>query len=142
MAEKAREGSRKVGDNDIIKWLLEDPTRSLNDMAKSLNVYRQTLWRRKKKLEEEAEEFEPEEVYENGKKEMMQTMIEYGETLTFLGDEDYLVVAAFMEKLDFWKDKDRPSRMILKAKMKDLREAGAERISEDAAMSRISVEEY
>jgi DNA-binding Lrp family transcriptional regulator len=53
MTEKRSEGGRKIGDYEIIKWLLEDPTRSLNEMAKSLNVYRQTLWRRKKKLEED-----------------------------------------------------------------------------------------
>jgi DNA-binding Lrp family transcriptional regulator len=53
MAEKGKEGSKKVEDSEIIAWLLEDPTRSLNEMAKSLNVYRQTLWRRKKRLEDE-----------------------------------------------------------------------------------------
>jgi DNA-binding Lrp family transcriptional regulator len=53
MPEKSRDGSKKVEDEEIIEWLLEDPTRSLNTMAKAMNIYRQTLWRRKKKLEDE-----------------------------------------------------------------------------------------
>ncbi|MGA1792378.1 MAG: Lrp/AsnC family transcriptional regulator [Thermoplasmatota archaeon] len=51
--DNSKKTNKKVEDADIIKWLLEDPTRSLNEMAKSLNLYRQTLWRRKKKLEDD-----------------------------------------------------------------------------------------
>ena len=53
MSENDKVGSKKLKDSEIIKWLLDDPTRSLNEMAKQLSVYRQTLWRRKKRLEEE-----------------------------------------------------------------------------------------
>lgn len=53
MAGKNREKRKKIDDSAILEWLLEDPTRSLNLMAKNLNAYRQTLWRRKKKLEDE-----------------------------------------------------------------------------------------
>ena len=42
-----------MSDNDIIEFLLEDPTRSIREMAIELKSYRQTIWRRKKKLEEE-----------------------------------------------------------------------------------------
>lgn len=53
MGENGEKGTKKLRDSEIIKWLLDDPTRSLNMMAKELNIYRQTLWRRKKKLEED-----------------------------------------------------------------------------------------
>jgi hypothetical protein len=85
---------------------------------------------------------DPKEVYESGKEEMKQTMLDYGETLTFLSDDEHLVIAAFMGKMDFWKDKDRPSRMILKARMKDLRDFTGGRLSEDAAKGKIVFEEY
>ena len=53
MGGNSKNGSRKVDDSEIIRWLLKDPTRSLNEMANDMKVYRQTLWRRKKKLEED-----------------------------------------------------------------------------------------
>jgi DNA-binding Lrp family transcriptional regulator len=52
MAVRSKDGGKKIDDEEIIRWLLEDPTRSLNEMAKEMNIYRQTLWRRKRKLEE------------------------------------------------------------------------------------------
>lgn len=36
----------------VMSALLEDPTRSVLDIAKSLKTYRQRIWREKKKLEE------------------------------------------------------------------------------------------
>ena len=36
-----------------IEALLEDPTRSLREIARDLNSYRQTIWKKKKKMEKE-----------------------------------------------------------------------------------------
>jgi len=44
--------NKKLEDNDIIKCLLDDPTKTLREMAKELKGHSQTLWRKKKKLEE------------------------------------------------------------------------------------------
>ena len=44
----------KVNINDlddmILKELLEDPTRSMREISKNINTYRQTLWRKKNHL--------------------------------------------------------------------------------------------
>lgn len=37
----------------LLEQLLRDPTRPVKDMARALGTYRQKLWRRKKKLEDE-----------------------------------------------------------------------------------------
>ena len=97
---------------------------------------------KKAKEELKKEKKDPKVVYEEGKEEMKQTLLDYGETLTFLGDNEHVVIAAFMGKMDFWKDKDRPSRMILKARMKDLRDFTNGSLSENAAKGKILFEEY
>jgi len=38
---------------DVLKHLLEDPTQSIKELAKRMNSYRQKVWRKKKKLEDE-----------------------------------------------------------------------------------------
>jgi len=49
-----RNNSKEIEKDDpILRQLLRDPTKSINDMAKKLKLYRQKIWRRKKKLEEE-----------------------------------------------------------------------------------------
>ena len=45
--------SNICGDDKILAALLEDPTRSDAEIAKSLGTYRQKIWRRRKKLEED-----------------------------------------------------------------------------------------
>ncbi len=53
MIKEETTSNKKMSDNDIIDFLLEDPTRSIREMAKELKSYRQTIWRRKKKLEDD-----------------------------------------------------------------------------------------
>ncbi len=43
--------SKKNTENLIIGALLEDPTRSMREIARELNLYRQTVWRKKKEME-------------------------------------------------------------------------------------------
>jgi len=38
---------------DVLKYLLEDPTRSARDIGKKMNSYRQMVWRKKKELEDD-----------------------------------------------------------------------------------------
>lgn len=42
-----------VFQDDVLDSLVQDPTRSVRDIAKGLQSYRQKVWRQKKKLEEE-----------------------------------------------------------------------------------------
>lgn len=42
-----------MNQNDVLDALLDDPTKSVGEIAQELNSYRQGVWRRKKKLEED-----------------------------------------------------------------------------------------
>ncbi len=53
MIEKATNSKKTEMNRKILDALLEDPTRSMRNIARDLNSYRQTLWRKKKQMEEE-----------------------------------------------------------------------------------------
>ncbi|MBN1539866.1 MAG: winged helix-turn-helix transcriptional regulator, partial [Candidatus Thermoplasmatota archaeon] len=53
MKKKKHNGNIKDLDERILKELLEDPTRSMREISKKLETYRQTLWRKKKNMEKE-----------------------------------------------------------------------------------------
>jgi DNA-binding Lrp family transcriptional regulator len=53
MIEETTIGHRKDVKKELIDALLEDPTKSMREIAKDLHSYRQTLWRKKKQMEEE-----------------------------------------------------------------------------------------
>lgn len=82
-----------------------------------------------------------EEIYNDGKEEMVQTMLDYGETMSSLRDGQWVVIAAFLKGADYFKER-QISRLILKAKIDDLRAYSAGRLSESAARSRVLIEEY
>jgi DNA-binding Lrp family transcriptional regulator len=53
MGEKTS-NSHKISEKKIlIDALLEDPTRSMREIARELKSYRQTVWRRKRKMEQD-----------------------------------------------------------------------------------------
>ena len=46
--------SETVGNkNEVLKYLIEDASRSIRDIAKKMSSYRQKVWREKKRLEDE-----------------------------------------------------------------------------------------
>lgn len=53
MDENRTIGKKKVDKNDLLDILLDDPTTSIREMGRKLNCYRQTIWRRKKQMEED-----------------------------------------------------------------------------------------
>jgi DNA-binding Lrp family transcriptional regulator len=53
MAKKVSKSNKSSYDTAILDRLLKDPTRSVEDMAKGIDTYRQRVWRTKKRLEEE-----------------------------------------------------------------------------------------
>lgn len=53
MKDSPSKSNKSKRDNEILQAFLEDPTRSLRDIAKELKSYRQKIWRVKKRLEEE-----------------------------------------------------------------------------------------
>ena len=81
------------------------------------------------------------EVYEDGKKEMIQAILDYGETMSSLRNDQWLLIAAHLKGADYFKEMEI-SRLTLKAKMQDLRDFSTGKISEATAESRVVVEEY
>lgn len=81
------------------------------------------------------------EVYEAGKQEMIQTLIDYGETMSSLRNDQWLLIAAHLKGADYFKEMEI-SRLALKIKMKDLRDFASGKMSEDTAKTRVVVEEY
>ncbi|MCA9728573.1 MAG: hypothetical protein KC729_12870, partial [Candidatus Eisenbacteria bacterium] len=71
-----------------------------------------------------------ERLYEGGKQEVEDVLLDYGGTLTALDDDNWVAVAAFLKDSDYFLDQ-RISRLVMKAKMRDLREWDAGKISED-----------
>ena len=53
MSDKTTISNKKGLDQKILDALLEDPTRSMREIARELDSYRQTLWRKKKKMEKD-----------------------------------------------------------------------------------------
>jgi len=84
---------------------------------------------------------EAEELYKQGKEELVQALLDYGETMSELKDGQWIGIAVFMDKLDFFKD-DEISRLVLRVKIDDLRAYSADKLKESEVRSRIQVEEY
>lgn len=53
MGKKTPVSHNRSYDDDVLEALLENPTRSAREVAKKLGSYRQKIWRKKKKLEED-----------------------------------------------------------------------------------------
>ncbi len=81
------------------------------------------------------------ELYQKGKGELIQALLDYGETLTQLKSGQWIVIAAFLQN-DSYFEKNKLSRLVVKAKIDDLRGFSDGSIEEKAMRSKIQVEEY
>jgi hypothetical protein len=81
------------------------------------------------------------EQYAAGKQELVDAVLDYGETLSALQGSQSVAVALFLEDYEYM-DKDGMSRLVIKARMEDLRSFSAERLSRDAMAKKLSIEEY
>jgi hypothetical protein len=79
-------------------------------------------------------------LFENGKTELIDALIDYGETLTALRDDQWVAIAVFLKNSDLF-DQREISRLVLKVKLSDLRAYGADRITQDELRARVIVEE-
>jgi hypothetical protein len=93
-----------------------------------------------RELREDQEE-RARESYEEGKQELIDVLIGYGDSMTRLEDDQWVVIAAFLQQDDFFEEQGL-SRLILKARMSDLRAFGRERISAEEMTGRVVIEEY
>ena len=81
------------------------------------------------------------ELYENGKREIRETLLDYGDTITTLDDSEWLAVAAFLKDVEYFMD-SKVGRVVIRAKMSDLRDYAEGKISEDEMVDRFVEEEY
>jgi hypothetical protein len=81
------------------------------------------------------------EMYEGLKVELMETLIDYGATLGELGNDRWVAIAAFLDSRQLLGSSDTGKRLLLKARMRDLRQYAAGSLSRDAAMAKIIIEE-
>ena len=80
-------------------------------------------------------------LYLAGKNEIIDTLIEYGESMNSLTDSQWLCFAAFLKNSDFFLE-NRISRLVVKARMSDLRAYAQGRIDRKAMVAKIVQEEY
>lgn len=73
------------------------------------------------------------------KVELTETLLDYGATLGELADEDWVVVAAFLD--GFGLDGGGPEQLVLKVKMNDLRQYSAGRLTIEQAKGRVVIDE-
>jgi hypothetical protein len=134
------------GDSEKVAEL-ERKTKALEDESKKseqkLSRLRDKLKDREKTFTEwnEQRSAKAEELYAAGKQELLQTLLDYGETLAGLKDGEWIVLAGFFNRGGILEDK-KVSRLILRVKVDDLRAFAAGRLGETEARDRIIVEEY
>ena len=80
-------------------------------------------------------------LYDRGKKEIVDVLMEYGDTLTGLGDEQWIAIVGFLKDSKYFTE-NKISRLVMKAKMRDLRAYMSGRLTEQAMISKVVQEEY
>jgi hypothetical protein len=80
-------------------------------------------------------------LYQAGKDELVQMLLDYGETMSQLKSGEWIVIAAFLDKNEFFTENNL-TRLILRVKIDDLRDLSASKLTEDQTKSRIVIEEY
>lgn len=75
--------------------------------------------------------------YERGKEELQEFLADYGDELSFLNSGETVELVAYLGDADLFWEKDL-TRLVMKVSAADLKSG----LSEEAAKTRISVEEY
>ena len=78
-----------------------------------------------------------ERTYLRGKAELIDVILDYGDTLTTLEAGKHLTIIGYLRDSDYFEEENF-SRIILKAKIDDIRAYGMEKISEDEMVKRIT----
>ena len=78
-----------------------------------------------------------ERTYLRGKAELIDVILDYGDTLTTLEAGKHLTIVGYLRDSDYFEEENF-SRIILKAKIDDIRAYGTEKISEDEMVKRIT----
>lgn len=81
-----------------------------------------------------------ERLYSRGKSELIEAMMDFGDLLTSVPDNEYLTIEVDLERADYFDDAALES-LTLKAKMGDLRAYSAGTLDEKAMVGKIQVSE-
>ncbi len=82
-----------------------------------------------------------ERLYKRGKAEMVDVLLDYGDSISTLQDGQWVAIVAYLRDSSYFVDQ-KISRLVLKAKIDDLRSYAGGRISEEELVKRIVEEEY
>lgn len=80
-------------------------------------------------------------LYKRGKAEIVDTLLDYGDTMSSLPAGKWLAIVAFLKDTRYFDERGL-SRLVLKAKIDDLRAYTANKLSEQEMVKRIVEEEY
>jgi hypothetical protein len=80
-------------------------------------------------------------LYDRGKQEIIDALLEYGDTMTSLRDDQWVAIAAFLRESQYFLD-NKISRLLVKARLGDIRAYTAGRLNEEAVAAKVVVEEY
>ncbi len=78
--------------------------------------------------------------YERGKTEIVDAVLDYGDMMTALSDDQSVLVAVDLDGNEYFSDLG-VSQYVVKARMSDLRALSAGTLSRDAVMARLAIEE-
>jgi hypothetical protein len=106
---------------------LDDEDRS--DPERALRSWREREYQRGERL------------YKRGKTEIVDVLLDYGDTMTSLPNGNWVAIVAFLRDNRYF-ERERISKLVLKAKIEDLRAFTSEKISEEEMFKRIVEQEY
>ena len=82
-----------------------------------------------------------ERLYERGKQEIQDVLMDYGDSFEGMGSGEVVEVVVFLGDADHFYDRDI-ERLVMRVKVDDLRAYGNDSLDEKGLQSRIVVEEY
>jgi hypothetical protein len=91
--------------------------------------------------ERSREETQQERLYKRGKAELVDTLLDYGDTLSTLEAGKWVAIVASLHDARYFDERGM-SRLILQAKIDDLRLFATDKLSEEETVKRIVEKEY
>jgi len=78
--------------------------------------------------------------YERGKAEIVEMIVDFGDVLSVLADDEFLQIEAFLERADYFYEKDL-DQLSMRVKMSDVRAYADGKIDEKALVEKIETKE-
>ncbi len=82
-----------------------------------------------------------ERLYKRGKAEFVDVLLDYGDTLTAVESGKWVAIVAFLRDSRYFSE-HKISKLVLRAKIDDLRDYGSGKLSEEDMIKRIVEQEY